>query len=194
MALRIGKRGLRALGIAESFLKDMPRSNLAGVVMRADLIVDGFAFGCTTVGGDDATERMVEMYEKLNRNDINVIMIDGVAISEFNIIDVDGVYRRTRRPVIALTFEESKGLEEHIKRKFPTNWMRKLEAYYRLGGRERVKLKTGFEVFVRVAGVDLKLAKKGLDMFTVQGSIPEPVRVAKLLARAKLRHELETNF
>ena len=193
MVLRL-KKGLRAFGVAESFLKEMPRSNLAGVVMRADLIIDGFSFGYATVGGDDATERIAEMYEKLNRNDVNLIMLDGVVISEFNIIDVDALYRRTRRPVIALTFEESEGLEEHIKRKFPSSWLRKLESYYRLGGRERVRLKTGFEVFVRVAGKDLKLAKKCLDMFTVQGGIPEPIKVAKLLARAKLRHELESNF
>ncbi|OYV08524.1 MAG: hypothetical protein CG443_267, partial [Methanosaeta sp. ASP1-1] len=41
MSLYLNKPGLRALGIAESFVRSLPYSILAGVVMRADLRVDG---------------------------------------------------------------------------------------------------------------------------------------------------------
>ncbi len=43
MSLHLNKVGLRALGIAESFVRTMGHSILAGVVMRADLRVDGLA-------------------------------------------------------------------------------------------------------------------------------------------------------
>ena len=46
MGLRYaGKKAIRALGIAESFRKEDRYSTLAGVVMRSDLIIDGFVFG-----------------------------------------------------------------------------------------------------------------------------------------------------
>ncbi|MEM4298462.1 MAG: DUF99 family protein, partial [Nitrososphaerota archaeon] len=73
---------------------------------------------------------------------------------------------------------------------FPHSWQRKLEAYQKLGVRERVLLKTGYEVFVRASGISVKDAKRALDKFTVQGSIPEPVRLARCLAKAKLEWDL----
>ncbi|PSQ09470.1 DUF99 domain-containing protein, partial [Halobacteriales archaeon QS_7_68_65] len=53
------KAGVRALGVAESSRPDATRSTLAGAVVRADRVVDGFAFGSCTVGGTDATETVV---------------------------------------------------------------------------------------------------------------------------------------
>ena len=49
------KKGLRALGIAESF-SGRGHSILAGIVMRKDLKIDGFAFSRVTMGGMDATD------------------------------------------------------------------------------------------------------------------------------------------
>ena len=43
MSLHLNKPALRALGIAESFVRSRPTSTIAGVVMRADLCVDGLA-------------------------------------------------------------------------------------------------------------------------------------------------------
>ena len=51
MVLHPGKRAIRALGIAESFHPKAEKSTLAGVVVRTDLVVDGFVLGAATVGG-----------------------------------------------------------------------------------------------------------------------------------------------
>jgi hypothetical protein len=116
-----------------------------------------------------------------------MVMLGGLIISMYNIIDIERLHERLKIPVIGITFEESEGLDEHIRRVFPDNWKEKLEAYHRLGTREEVKLKTGYNVFVRAAGVRTKDAKSAINKFLLQGSVPEPVRVARLLARA--RHE-----
>ena len=89
-------------------------------------------------------------------------------------------------PVIGVTFEESEGLDPHIKLVFPDTWESKLEAYHKLGGREKIRLKTGYDVFVRAQGTNNRNAKQALNKFVLQGSIPEPIRVARLIARAKL--------
>ena len=186
LRIKVEKRGIRALGIAESFrIGVLKQSCLAGVVMRADLIVDGFVFGSATLGGDDATDSVIGMFYRLARNDINVIMLRGVIISLFNIIDIDRVYAETGVPVIGLTFEESEGLEQHIKHHFPQNWQQKLQQYHKIGGRKKVKIKTGATLYIRTAGVEEKQAVQILDKFTLQGAIPEPVRLAQLLAHAK---------
>ena len=65
--MHIAKKGLRILGIAESFSSGK-NSILAGVVMRKDLRIDGFSFTTTTVGGMDATDSVIdslpEFYER----------------------------------------------------------------------------------------------------------------------------------
>jgi endonuclease V-like protein UPF0215 family len=162
------------------------RSVLAGVVMRSDMIIDGFVFGSAEIEGDDATEEIVGMFQRLNRNDINMIMLGGSVISMYNIIDTDSLGSRTDTPVISVTFEESEGLEHHIKHHFPDSWEKKLSAYNKLGAREAVKLHTNYMVYVRPYGISLEISKRILDKFTIQGAIPEPIRLARLLARAKI--------
>lgn len=183
MRLHLNKPGIRALGVAESFKEGETKSRLAGVVMRGDLVIDGFVLGAAKVGGDDATKSLLKMYRALRRNDINLIILSGCIISLYNIIDVDALSEETGLPVICLTYRESRGIERAIKHHF-AEYEKKLEAYRNLGRREPLKLKTGYKVFVRTSGVTRLDAKEVLNIFTLQGSIPEPVRLAKLLARA----------
>ena len=81
------KKGIRVLGIAESFGKTSACSTLAGIVMRRDMIIDGMVFGNAPIEGNDSTQNIMSMYRSLKRNDINCIMLDGLVISMYNIID-----------------------------------------------------------------------------------------------------------
>jgi len=184
--LHIEKKAIRALGIAESFKKSEKQSILAGVVMRSDLIIDGVAYADATVRGDDATDAIIDLYTSLDRTDINFVMLGGLIISMYNIIDIRRLHEMLKIPIIGVTFEESEGLDEHIKRQFPNTWQSKIEAYHKLGSREEIKLKTGHSVFIRVEGISTKSAKQAMNKFLLQGSVPEPIRVASLIARAKL--------
>jgi endonuclease V-like protein UPF0215 family len=186
MPLHLNKPALRVLGIAESFVRSCPASVLAGVVMRADLRVDGIAFARATVGGDDATKAVLKIYEDLDRSDVNALLLSGVAISWFNIIDIEEVFDRTGKPLVCLTYDESPGLERYILEYFP-HPEEKLRRYERLGMREQVNLKTGYEVYVRTLGCSAEEARILLNKFTLDGRVPEPVRVARLAARAALK-------
>ncbi|MDW8001022.1 MAG: DUF99 family protein, partial [Candidatus Nitrosocaldus sp.] len=122
-------------------------------------------------------------------NDVNLIMLGGVVISMYNIIDLDRVHATLSLPVIGVTFEESEGLEEHIMRAFKGEQAEmKLQAYRRLGAREKVKLKTGHDVYIRCAGIHSRVARRALNRFLLQGAVPEPIRVARLLARGVLMY------
>jgi endonuclease V-like protein UPF0215 family len=151
--------------------------------MRRDLVIDGVAFGSTALGGNDATDCIVGMYKSLARDDINCILLDGLVISMYNIINGEQIVRKTGIPVVAITFEDSKGLEGNIKRRFHDS-QSKLEQYEKLGQREQITLKTGKYLFIRYWEMNNRKAVAILNSFTLQGSVPEPVRVAKLVARA----------
>jgi endonuclease V-like protein UPF0215 family len=184
--LHIEKKAIRALGIAESFKKSEKQSVLAGVVMRSDMVIDGVAYASATVRGDDATDAVIKLYTSLDRTDINFVMLGGLIISMYNIINIERLHERLKVPIIGVTFEESEGLDAHIKRQFPDTWESKIEAYRELGSREKVKLKTDYNLFVRTEGINVKNAKHAINKFLLQGAIPEPIRVARLIARAKL--------
>lgn len=186
MGVKPEKKGIRALGIAECFRPGTAKSTLAGIVIRSDLIIDGFTFGETTITGDDATQTITNMHKHLNRNDINIILIGGAVLSLYNIIDIDQIHKETGVQTISITHKETQGLEDRIKHHFPDTWQQKLKAYQNLGTREKITLKTGYHLYARSAGIDPETAKKLLDKFTLQGAIPEPIRLAKLLAKAHL--------
>lgn len=186
MPLHLNKPALRVLGIAESFVRSSPKSVVAGVVMRADLRIDGFSFARATVGGDDATEAVLKIYEDLDRSDVNALLLSGVAVSWFNIIDIVEVFERTGKPLVCLTYEESPGLEKYIREYFPRP-EEKLQRYGRLGMREQLRLNTGYEIYVLTLGCSAEEARILLNKFTLDGRVPEPVRVARLAARAALK-------
>ena len=182
------KKGIRILGIAESFRKTNACSTLAGILMRRDLIIDGMAFGNVTIEGNDSTEKILSIYRSLKRNDINCIMLDGLIISMYNIIDGKEIRENTNVPVIAITFKDSEGLEGAIQHHFSSNDPKiKLEQYRKLGHRDKILLKTGKSLFIRFWGISSKEASTIINFFTLQGSIPEPIRIAKLAARANMR-------
>ncbi|MFA6362097.1 DUF99 family protein [Methanoregula sp.] len=183
--MHIPKKGLRALGIAESY-SGREHSTLAGIVMRKDLIIDGFAFSRVTVGGVDATDAVLEIVTALNRRDINVILLSGCVIAFFNIIDPGQVHDMTGLPVICVTYEESTGLEGDILHHFPMDTTR-LDAYRRLGARTPHSLPDGQTVYLRSWGLDPADAGRLCTAFTCEGKIPEPLRVARLTARAAHR-------
>ena len=183
----LGKKGVRALGIAESFRKKEKESILAGIVMRGDMYIDGVAIAKISVGGMDATEGVIEIFRSLEREDVNATLLGGCVISWFNIVDIEKVYEETKTPVICVTYEESEGLEKYIKEYFADDCDARIKLYKKLGARERIKLNTGNEILVRFLGMTKSEARVLLNRFTTHGKIPEPIRVARLTARAVLK-------
>lgn len=190
------KRGVRAVGIAESYRgtdaanRTAPRdasgstSTLAAAVVRADRTVDGFAFGECTVGGTDATAAVIDLLDRLDRPDVRAVLIAGVAPAWFNLLDLDRIHDAVDRPVLAVSFEASPGLAAAIEREFDGDARAdRLARYRRLPPRAAVSL-DGETVFVQPAGTSAEAGAETVRAFTLEGGRPEPVRVARLAARA----------
>ena len=188
MRLHVHKKAFRALGVSESFVKgESEKSVLAGVVMRADKAIDGFIFTEATVGGMDATDKVIEMHKTLGRDDINVLLLNGCVISWYNVIDLQKVAEETGLPLVCVTYEESEGLDKYFKELFPEDWENRVQVYHKNKERMPLELKTGYTVYVRFLGMSVEEAKGILDKFTSHGSVSEPLRVARLLARATVK-------
>jgi uncharacterized protein len=183
--LHLEKKAIRALGVAESFRPKDEISTLAGVVMRSDLVVDGFGVGELKVSGSDSTSAVIRLFRNLKRNDINAVLLSGSVLSLYNVVDIDELYSKLELPIVALSFKKSTAdLAENIRLKFSKAIAsEKIELLEKLGKPERLRLSTGYEVFVRASGIQGETTKKLLNRFTTQGAVPEPIRVSRMLAR-----------
>ncbi|RPI39750.1 MAG: DUF99 family protein [Methanoregulaceae archaeon] len=179
--MHLPKKGLRALGIAESYA-GREHSTLAGVVMRKDLRIDGFCFGRVRVGGRDATDTVLRMIRDLDRRDINIVLLSGCVIAWFNVMDPVRIADESKIPVICVTYEDSDGILNDIRHHFPEDEER-VQAYLRLGERVPVDLGNHRTIYLRAAGIGYPDAARFCRDFTLEGKIPEPLRVARLCAR-----------
>ena len=202
------KAGARAVGLAESYRgraagteqdsspsidgSDGAESTLAAVVCRADRAVDGFAFGSCTVGGLDATSATVDLLDRLDREDARYVLISGIAPAWYNVLDLRAIHEAVARPVISISYEASPGLEPALEEAFSGPALdERLSIYRRLPPRERLSVDDEV-LFVRAVGTESGTARDVVRAFTPEGGRPEPLRVARLAARAADRWRSET--
>jgi len=175
------KPGSRTLGVA--FSDGAERSRLAGALVRGARTLDDLAFGSCTVGGLDATDAIRTVFSRLDREDVQRVVCAGIAPAWFNLVDLLRLHEALDRPVLAVAFEESPGLEPALRREFDGDALaERLTVYGRLPPRRRVE---GVDrpLFVRAAGLDAAAAGRVVRELTVEAGRPEPVRVAKVAAR-----------
>jgi endonuclease V-like protein UPF0215 family len=177
------KTGTRALGIAASDGSD--RATLAGVVVRADRVVDGVAFASCTVGGTDATDTVVSLFDRLGREDVQYLLCAGVAPAWFNLLDLPAIHDAVDRPTLSVSFEASLGLAPALREQFSGDDRDdRLAVYERQPPRHPLTVGDD-DLWVRAAGCDPETAREVVRAYTPEGSgRPEPLRVARQAARA----------
>ena len=203
------KAGARAVGVAESYAADT--STLGAVVVRRDRAVETVSFGECTVGGLDATERVCEVVESLARPDARYVFVAGVALAWYNLLDLHALHERLDRPLLAVGFEASEGLEPALREAFDGDALdARLDRYRALPPRRPVTVDRGGDasddagdgaagaddasdaavddaddvVYFRALGVSDEHAAEVVRGFTHERGRPEPVRVAREVARA----------
>ncbi|WP_066411737.1 endonuclease dU [Halorubrum aethiopicum] len=198
----------RTLGVAFS---DGDRvSRIAGAVLRADATLDGLAYGACTVGGTDATDAVVDLVADLDREDVRHVCIAGVAPAWFNLLDLRRIREELDRPVSAVSYEASPGLEPALREAFGggegddagagndadgDDLAERLAVYRSLPPRRRVELggsnsadiesDTSDPLFVRAVGLADDRAAAIVRSLVREGfRRPEPLRVASIAASA----------
>lgn len=178
------------MGVAESYRGET--STLGAVVVRADRAVETVSFGACTVGGTDATSAIADVVADLERPDARYVFVAGVAPAWFNLVDLEALSAAVDRPVLAVSFEASDGLEDAISDAFDGDERdERLETYRALPERQAVDVgdagdgeATTGTVYVRAVGLGDEHAAEVVRGFTFEGGRPEPVRVAREVARA----------
>ena len=166
----------RVLAFDDSpFSRDDEFTSIVGVIMRKDLYIESVVKKAIHVDGLDATERILEIIREKGSG-VNVIMTQGITLGGFNILDVKKLYEETGIPVINVVDHEPnmRAIKEAL-RKYFKDWRARYsiltEAFYKSDS-----------LYIQSTGIDTKIAYKFLKQLTVTGNIPEPLRIADLIA------------
>jgi endonuclease V-like protein UPF0215 family len=179
----IMKTQVRVLGIDDSPFKFQDkRTEVIGVVMRLPSYIEGVLRSQVEVDGTDACENLGDMINSSRYKDqLKLIMMDGVALGGFNVVDIEKLYNMINLPIITVTREEPdlKSIESALKEHFE-DWEERLDII-KSGKLHRVETQHK-PIYVKFTGIGLEEVEEILRLSTVLGAIPEPIRVAHLIA------------
>ncbi|AKA48081.1 hypothetical protein IX51_02055 [uncultured archaeon] len=181
----------RVLGVDDGpFDRDVDtHTYLAGVMARLDGYVEGVATRRVSIDGLDSTEQILSMFETHFSSQIDYIMLNGITFAGFNICDITEVYARTGRPVVSVTRKEP-SLEE-MKAALKKHFSDYEARIHILEKTETVpiELKSKKSVYANLAGISEGEATELVNRTIIRGNIPEPVRLAHMIAGAMKKGE-----
>jgi len=197
------KPQFRVLGIDDGPFSFTDRSVPAiGVVYRKGYI-DAILKSELTVDGDDATTVIAKMViDSGPVKQLAAVMLDGITFGGFNVVDLEALHNATGVPVITVTRDEpdmeairnaleKMGTSPAKGRRAVPDWN---ERYARLERLSLVEVTTGHKpVHIAYEGLPLSEAKGIVRATTVRGAMPEPLRLAHLIATALVKGKSRGN-
>jgi len=184
------KPQIRVLGIDDSpFEFGDGESLVVGALVRAPNYLEAVMKTTVQVDGTDSTDRIARMIaESRYRDQVKAVMIDGIALAGFNVVDIAGLHETTGLPVLTLTRDPpDMGEIRSALMKHFVDWEHR---YSLMAGLELRQLETPHKPLY-ACGVGLPWGdfQEVVRLTTVRGAVPEPVRMAHLVAAAMVKGE-----
>ena len=190
--MRSVKHEIRILGWDDGPFK--PRSNgkvlVVGVVYRGGEFFDGVLRTEVTCDGLDATERIAEaVNSSRHKEELRVLMFKGVTIGGFNLIDVKALHEKTDLPVIIVMRKrpDPKNIKQAIKNL--GDYKRRWDFISNAGQIYKMEIKKDKSLYYQFIGLQKEEAERIIRLSCTRSLIPEPLRVAHLIASAMVKGE-----
>ncbi|MDH7506574.1 MAG: DUF99 family protein [Candidatus Thermoplasmatota archaeon] len=184
------KQQIRLLGVDDSpFSFTDKYVTIVGAIMRGGEYLECVLSRQISVDGDDATFACIDMIKKTkHRKQLKATLLDGVTFGGFNVVDVQEVFNSTGLPLITVTRDKPdfNKIKKALKNNF-SDWENRLNLIKK--GRLYI-VKTRYNpIFVKCTGINIEDAKEIIKLSTIRGVVPEPIRVAHLIASGIARGE-----
>jgi len=153
---------------------------IVGVMMEGCDLVESIAIGAFPVDGDGVTDFLNSWISGLRAfSSVQAIVLGGITIAGLGLVDIQSLSRHLGVPVLTVT------------RRDPAN-SQLAEALESAGLRERLPIVTGAPrafrlvdgLYVAHAGADREEAARLVEATLGKARLPEPLRIAHLVARA----------
>ncbi len=186
--LKIIKPEIRIVGWDDApFTFKDKHTILMGVICRGGIQIDGVISTKIKIDGNDATEKIAKAINRSrHKEQLRIIMLDGITFGGFNIVDINKLYEKTKLPVIVVIRDkpDMKAIRKSLS-KFKDSekrWglieeageVRKFEVKNKV-------LKGRKTIYYQKAGIDEYTCESIINLTSVNSVIPEPVRVSHLI-------------
>ena len=142
--------------------------------------LDGVIVDHVRRDGADATRRILSALRRSQfAEHVQAIVLQGIAMAGFNVVDVVTLQREAAVPVLVVARRKPDLVAMRAALARVRGGARKWALVERAGPMEPID-----NVWVQRVGIDTARARRFLREHTIHGSLPEPVRVAHLIAGA----------
>jgi hypothetical protein len=186
------KSEIRILGIDDGPFKSRSKGKVLviGVVYRGGHYPDGFLRTYVEIDGLDATQKIVKLINSSrHKQQLKVIMFDGITLGGFNIIDIKRVHKETNLPAVIINrkLPNLKDVKNALRNfdDFKVRWKMIKNA----GKIKNFKLRSGADVYYQSIGLTDEETEDVIALSSTHSQIPEPLRVAHLIATAIVKGE-----
>lgn len=186
---------IRAVGVDDgAFHADEgnARQTLLLAVLFQDLHISTLRVGFIQVDGRDANRVLASLLRPIA---FDVIMLSGISFAGFNLVDINQLARDTRRPVVAVTGErpDNHAVRKALRGHFD-DWKDRWQMVSSAGRLYSCKpLRDEPKLYFEVRGASPDFAREVIRATAVISRLPEPIRVARILARG-LSTLIQTSF
>lgn len=187
------KREIRIVGIDERpFIPlGLEQVDLFGIVFRGGYWLDGVIRGTIDMNGLDATEKISDMIRTSpHYKQLRVIMLNGIIYAGVNTVNIRKLFEYTGLPIISIT-EETPDIN-YIKKSLRSlpHWVKRWKDIEDAG--EVIMLNKGnSKIFIQIAGLLRENAEKIISICSTRSIIPEPLRVAHVVASSVSKQSIE---
>jgi endonuclease V-like protein UPF0215 family len=147
----------------------------------AGMRLDGILVGEVEKDGLDAAEKLVVLVKQSKfAPNLHLIMLQGIALAGFNVVDVFALHEQLGLPILVVSRRNPNmaAIKEALVTSVRGGWQ-KWATIERLGPMEPAG-----RVYVQRLGLSLDQAAAVVKRLALEGSLPEPLRVAHLIAGA----------
>lgn len=173
------KKLVRAIGIDDGHFRSRIDSTtlLVGVIMRGNSLVEGIISTSVKVDGLDSTEKILSLIEKTKfKEQIRAVFLSGVNFAGFNIADIKKITKKLKVPVIVV-FRREPRMQKIFKALQRFKDKKKRIKLFKNAGQIHYSGKIFFQ-----CTCSKKEALELIKCFTSTSKLPEPIRIAHLIA------------
>ena len=177
---------LRLVGVEDGSFRPFNRRTLGTCLLCAVEMfgpkIEKVKVSPITVDGLDATSKLSEMLRDM---DFEAILLGGITFAGFNIINVQQILKEYSRPIIIFIRDrpDNRAVREALEKHFD-DWRERWDIIKSLGPVHSTRTRPDEPpIYFEVLGASSQWAEEVLRLSAVLCRIPEPVRVARLIAR-----------
>lgn len=162
------------------FRKNIDKNTILVLLISKGIILKRIIIKSVEVDGLDATSKILE---GMGEEKVEVLIAGSMPIAGFNLINAKEIFERRKvASIFILEKEPNMGAVKEALIKHFEDWKERLAVLEEVSI-NRVQTLKG-EVILGVMGMELEEAVKIVEETTIFGKTPEPLRLAKILAKA----------